>query len=111
MCVAKTGSVTWATLLNVDLAVRSYGPGRGARRGPPSFQIRGARQLGGPNPFGHLRGLGRDVLRRYSGTFVNLRDGPEAPLGAYEYIEHLFPSSEKKYLFTGVDSRSNTGYV
>src|SRR4029077_4135413 len=32
----------------------------------------------------------------YSGTFVNLRNGPEAPLGAYEYIEHLFPSSEKK---------------
>jgi enterochelin esterase-like enzyme len=32
----------------------------------------------------------------YSGTFVNLRNGPEAPLGAYEYIEHLFPSGEKK---------------
>ena len=32
----------------------------------------------------------------YSGTFVNLRNGPEAPLGAYEYIEHLFPNSEKK---------------
>jgi enterochelin esterase family protein len=32
----------------------------------------------------------------YSGTFVNLRNSPEAPLGAYEYIEHLFPSSEKK---------------
>jgi enterochelin esterase-like enzyme len=32
----------------------------------------------------------------YSGTFVNLRNGPEAPLGAYEYIEHLFPASEKK---------------
>jgi len=32
----------------------------------------------------------------YSGTFVNLRNGPEAPLGAYEYIEHLFPQSEKK---------------
>jgi enterochelin esterase family protein len=32
----------------------------------------------------------------YSGTFVNLRNGPEAPLGAYEYIEHLFPGSEKK---------------
>ena len=33
----------------------------------------------------------------YSGTFVNLRNSPEAPLGAYEYIEHLFPSSEKKH--------------
>jgi enterochelin esterase family protein len=32
----------------------------------------------------------------YSGTFVNLRNSPEAPLGAYEYIEHLFPQSEKK---------------
>src|ERR1043166_6986456 len=32
----------------------------------------------------------------YSGTFVNLRRTPEAPLGAYEYIEHLFPGSEKK---------------
>src|SRR4030095_4356017 len=32
----------------------------------------------------------------YSGPFVNLRNGPEAPLGAYEYIEHLFPQSEKK---------------
>ena len=34
----------------------------------------------------------------YSGTFVNLRNGPEAPLGAYEYIEHLFPNSAKKPL-------------
>lgn len=32
----------------------------------------------------------------YSGTFVNLRNGPEAPLGAYEYIEHLFPGNEKR---------------
>jgi enterochelin esterase family protein len=32
----------------------------------------------------------------YSGTFVNLRNSPEAPLGAYEYIEHLFPASEKR---------------
>ena len=32
----------------------------------------------------------------YSGTFVNLRNGPEAPLGAYEYIENLFPNSEKR---------------
>jgi len=34
----------------------------------------------------------------YSGTFVNLRNGPEAPLGAYEYIEHLFPNTAKKPL-------------
>jgi enterochelin esterase-like enzyme len=34
----------------------------------------------------------------YSGTFVNLRNGPEAPLGAYEYIEHLFPNAPKKPL-------------
>ena len=34
----------------------------------------------------------------YSGTFVNLRNSPEAPLGAYEYIEHLFPNAEKKPL-------------
>ena len=35
-----------------------------------------------------------DLYRRvltYSGTFVNYRNSPEAPLGAYEYIEHLFP--------------------
>ncbi len=32
----------------------------------------------------------------YSGTFVNLRSSPEAPLGAYEYIEHLFPNAPKK---------------
>jgi enterochelin esterase-like enzyme len=32
----------------------------------------------------------------YSGTFVNLRNGPEAPFGAYQYIEHFFPASEKK---------------
>ncbi|MES1258762.1 MAG: alpha/beta hydrolase-fold protein [Acidobacteriota bacterium] len=34
----------------------------------------------------------------YSGTFVNLRSTPEAPLGAYEYIEHLFPDTAKKPL-------------
>lgn len=34
----------------------------------------------------------------YSGTFVNLRRSPEAPLGAYEYIEHLFPNAPKKPL-------------
>jgi enterochelin esterase-like enzyme len=34
----------------------------------------------------------------YSGTFVNLRNSPEAPLGAYEFIEHLFPQGERKPL-------------
>ncbi|MCU1326888.1 MAG: putative esterase [Bryobacterales bacterium] len=34
----------------------------------------------------------------YSGTFVNLRSSPEAPLGAYEYIEHLFPDTPQKPL-------------
>ncbi len=34
----------------------------------------------------------------YSGTFVDLRRSPEAPLGAYEYIEHLFPDTAKKPL-------------
>ena len=27
----------------------------------------------------------------YSGTFVDLREGPEAPHGAYEYPELSFP--------------------
>ena len=42
-----------------------------------------------------------DLYRRvlsYSGTFVNLRSGPETPLGAYEFIEHLFPNTDKKPL-------------
>ena len=63
MCVAKNGSVTWATLLNVDLVVRShrswawthdevrqvstYAPGRSSE---------------GHAPFGHLRGLGAMYL-------------------------------------------------
>lgn len=34
----------------------------------------------------------------YSGTFVDLRRGPEAPMGAYEYVEHLFPNTAKKPL-------------
>ena len=29
----------------------------------------------------------------YSGTFVDLREGPEAPHGAYEYPEHFFPDT------------------
>jgi enterochelin esterase-like enzyme len=32
----------------------------------------------------------------YSGTFVDLREGPEAPHGAYEYPEHFFPDNPVK---------------
>ena len=34
----------------------------------------------------------------YSGTFVDLRDSPEAPHGAYEYPEHFFPDKPVKPL-------------
>jgi len=34
----------------------------------------------------------------YSGTFVDLREGPEAPHGAYEYPEHFFPDQPVKPL-------------
>ena len=34
----------------------------------------------------------------YSGTFVDLRQGPEAPHGAYEYPEHFFPNTPVKPL-------------
>ena len=34
----------------------------------------------------------------YSGTFVDLREGPEAPHGAYEYPEHFFPDRPVKPL-------------
>jgi len=34
----------------------------------------------------------------YSGTFVNLRNGPEAPHGAWEYPEHFFPDNPAKPL-------------
>lgn len=34
----------------------------------------------------------------YSGTFVDLREGPEAPHGAYEYPEHFFPDNPVKPL-------------
>jgi enterochelin esterase-like enzyme len=32
----------------------------------------------------------------YSGTFVDLREGPEAPHAAYEYPEHFFPDNPVK---------------
>jgi enterochelin esterase family protein len=34
----------------------------------------------------------------YSGTFVDLRNSPEAPHGAYEYPEHFFPDKPVKPL-------------
>ena len=34
----------------------------------------------------------------YSGTFVDLRESPEAPHGAYEYPEHFFPDQPVKPL-------------
>ncbi len=34
----------------------------------------------------------------YSGTFVDLREGPEAPHGAYEFPEHFFPDAPVKPL-------------
>jgi len=34
----------------------------------------------------------------YSGTFVDLRESPEAPHGAYEYPEHFFPDNPVKPL-------------
>ncbi|MEO5926276.1 MAG: alpha/beta hydrolase-fold protein [Bryobacteraceae bacterium] len=34
----------------------------------------------------------------YSGTFVDLRNGPDAPHGAYEYPEHFFPDNPVKPL-------------
>jgi hypothetical protein len=34
----------------------------------------------------------------YSGTFVDLRNGPEAPHEAYEYPEHFFPNGPVKPL-------------
>jgi len=43
----------------------------------------------------------------YSGTFVNLRNSPEAPLGAYEYIEHLFQDTPKKPLTLWIQVSEN----
>ncbi|MEO8097909.1 MAG: alpha/beta hydrolase-fold protein [Acidobacteriota bacterium] len=34
----------------------------------------------------------------YSGTFVNVKNSPDAPHGAYEYPEHLFPNNPAKPL-------------
>jgi enterochelin esterase-like enzyme len=47
----------------------------------------------------------------YSGTFVNIKSGPDAPHGAWEYHEHLIPQSDKKpiRMWMEVGSRDN-GY-
>ena len=46
----------------------------------------------------------------YSGTFVNIKSGPDAPHGAWEYHEHLIPRSEKKpiRIWLEVGSRDNS---
>jgi enterochelin esterase family protein len=45
----------------------------------------------------------------YSGTFVNIKSGPDAPHGAWEYHEHLIPQSQKKQIriWMEVGSRDN----
>jgi len=47
----------------------------------------------------------------YSGTFVNIKSGPDAPHGAWEYHEHLIPQTDKKpiRIWMEVGSRDN-GY-
>jgi enterochelin esterase family protein len=46
----------------------------------------------------------------YSGTFVNIRNGPDAPHGAWEYHENLIPKSGKKNIriWFEVGSRDNS---
>jgi len=46
----------------------------------------------------------------YSGTFVSIQRGPDAPHGAWEYHEHLIPQSEKKpiRIWMEVGSRDNS---
>lgn len=46
----------------------------------------------------------------YSGTFVNIKSGPDAPHGAWEYHEHLIPKTEKKpiRIWLEVGSRDNS---
>ena len=47
----------------------------------------------------------------YSGTFVNIKSGPDAPHGAWDYHERLIPQSDKKQIriWMEVGSRDN-GY-
>jgi len=49
----------------------------------------------------------------YSGTFVNLQNGPDAPRGAWEYHQTLIPKSEKKpmRIWLQVGSRDNGATV
>ena len=46
----------------------------------------------------------------YSGTFVNIKSGPDAPHGAWEYHEHVIPQTEKKpiRIWLEVGSRDNS---
>jgi enterochelin esterase-like enzyme len=46
----------------------------------------------------------------YSGTFVNIQNGPDAPRGAWEYHQTLIPKSEKKpiRIWLQVGSRDNS---
>lgn len=46
----------------------------------------------------------------YSGTFVNIQNGPDAPRGAWEYHQTLIPQSEKKpiRIWLQVGSRDNS---
>jgi enterochelin esterase-like enzyme len=45
----------------------------------------------------------------YSGTFVNIKSGPDAPHGAWDYHERLIPQSEKNHIriWMEVGSRDN----
>jgi len=43
----------------------------------------------------------------YSGTFVNLRNGPDAPHGAYEYVEHFMPDNPAKPLRIWIEVAQN----
>lgn len=43
----------------------------------------------------------------YSGTFVDLRNGPDAPHGAWEYLEHFIPDSPSKPLRVWMEVAQN----
>ncbi|HLK49289.1 MAG TPA: alpha/beta hydrolase-fold protein [Bryobacteraceae bacterium] len=43
----------------------------------------------------------------YSGTYVDLRNGPEAPHGAWEYLEHFIPDNPAKPLRVWMEVAQN----
>jgi iron(III)-enterobactin esterase len=43
----------------------------------------------------------------YSGTYVNLRNGPDAPHGAWEYLEHFIPDNPAKPLRVWMEVAQN----